>query len=97
MNDLEYTDEIGYTMDDRAFKEMQSDIFHKAINTLNEKEKKIIRHQHEVRIRSDRADTYEKMSREQLAEELKITPKQVLRMRLKAIKKIMDFIKDPKI
>jgi RNA polymerase sigma factor (sigma-70 family) len=97
MDEVSYTDEHLYSQDQRAWGEMMSDIFHRAINSLNKTEKKIIRHMHEIRMESYGHKTFKKMSRKELAEDLKITPMEVLRIRTIAIKKIKDFIEDPKI
>jgi len=97
MDTIEYKDEYGYEMDHRAWGEMMSDIFHRAINTLNKTEKKVIRHMHELRLAMDRLDTYKKKNRKELAKELGIQPLEVLKIRMTAIKKIKDFIENPEI
>ena len=95
--EVRYTDEQLYAQDERAWDEMMSDLFHKAVNSLDKTEKYILRHAHELREGFAGQNTYEKRDCKDMATVIGITPSQVRQLRLNAISKIWQFMFKPEI
>jgi DNA-directed RNA polymerase specialized sigma subunit len=75
-------------------KEMAIDLIYKHIRKLSEIEKYIIRHSFGLPMGMDMSKWYEQMPRYKIAQELKISPKTVLKIRIEAEKKLFQMIFD---